>query len=78
ARRDAVQPAFDALLGVTDQVFPIELTDVERAKAGVQARNQLSARDAIHVAIMQRHGIARILTFDSAFDAVPGIKRINA
>ena len=78
ARRDAVQPAFDALLGVTDQVFPIELTDVERAKAGVQARNQLSAREAIHVAIMQRHGIARILTFDSAFDAVPGIKRINA
>jgi len=27
---------------------------------------------------MQRHGIARILTFDSAFDAVPGIKRITA
>jgi len=30
-RRDAIQPAFDALLGVVDEVISIELADVERA-----------------------------------------------
>ena len=31
-RRDAVQPAFDAVLGVVDEVFPVAVADVERAK----------------------------------------------
>lgn len=33
ARREAIQPAFDALLGVVDDVFAIELADAELAKA---------------------------------------------
>ena len=32
-RRDAVQPAFDAVLGVVDDVLPITRQDAERAKA---------------------------------------------
>lgn len=35
--------------------------------------SRLTARDAIHVAIMQRHGIARIMTFDDDFTELPGI-----
>lgn len=31
-RYDAIQPAFDALLGVVDQILPIDLPAVERAK----------------------------------------------
>lgn len=31
-RRDAIQPAFDALLSLVDQVFSVELVVVERAK----------------------------------------------
>lgn len=75
-RRDAIQPAFDALLGVVDEVFPIEPRDVARAKALVLERQALPARDAIHVAIMERHDIGRILTFDRGFDGVPGIRRM--
>ena len=30
-RRDAIQPAFDAVLGVVDEVFPVKLDDVLRA-----------------------------------------------
>jgi len=41
----------------------------------VLARTGLAARDALHVAVMQHHGIAEILTFDRGFDAVPGIRR---
>lgn len=75
-RRDAIQPAFDALLGVVDEVFPIELADVERAKTIVQGQRR-SARDAIHLATMERQGVSRIMTFDTGFDSYPGVSRIR-
>lgn len=75
-RRDAMQPAFDALLGVVDEVFPIDLADVERAKTVVYGVPELSARDAIHVATMRRHGVTRVLTFDAGFEQVPGLARV--
>jgi predicted nucleic acid-binding protein len=76
ARRDAIQPAFDALLAVVDDVFPIEETDVLLAKDIVATRPALSARDAIHLAVMQRNGVDRIFSFDRGFDAMTGIERL--
>jgi predicted nucleic acid-binding protein len=75
-RRDAIQPAFDALLGVADEVFPITRGDVERAKELLLGHPELSARDALHVAAMQRHDVARVLSFDAGFDGIPGIARV--
>jgi predicted nucleic acid-binding protein len=77
-RRDAIQPAFDALLGVVDEVLPVDRRILERAKTIVLERAALSARDALHVAIMQAHQIPKILSFDGGFDSVPGITRITA
>lgn len=42
-----------------------------------EAIGPFSARDAIHVAVMQGRDIGRILTFDTAFDGVPGIARVT-
>ena len=75
-RRDAIQPAFDALMGVVDQVLPIDQAAAERAKEIVLARRGLSARDALHAAVMHQHGIERILSFDSGFDGLPGVTRV--
>lgn len=77
ARRDAIQPAFDALLGVVEEVFPLEHDDVERAKSIVLGVGRFSARDAIHLAVMVRHGIDRIISFDRGFDEFPGVVRIG-
>jgi predicted nucleic acid-binding protein len=77
-RRAAIQPAFDAMLGVVDDVLPVDRVVVERAKAIVQGRQAFSARDAIHLAVMERHDITRILSFDTGFDGVPGIERLTA
>ncbi len=77
-RREAIQPAFDAMLGVTDEVLPIDIDVVQRARAIVLERPQLSARDAVHVAVMQAHGIERILSFNTGFDHLPGIRRLAA
>jgi uncharacterized protein len=76
-RREAIQPAFDALLGITDEVFPVDQPAVERAKEIVLQYQRLSARDAVHIAIAQQYGIAEILSFDTGLDSMPGIHRIS-
>jgi len=74
-RREAIQPAFSALLRIVDEVFPIDRKAAERAK-DIVLGYQLSARDAVHLAVMELNGIDRILTFDAGFDAFPGITRL--
>lgn len=76
-RPDAIQPAFDALLGVVDDVFSVDRAAVERAKQIVLGHKSLSARDAVHLATMQIHGVKRILSFDRGFDGFPGINRLS-
>jgi uncharacterized protein len=75
-RRDAIQPAFDALIGIVDQVLAVDRSIAERAKQIVLGYRQLSARDAVHIAVMEHHGIEQIMTFDSGFDGFPGITRL--
>jgi predicted nucleic acid-binding protein len=76
-RREHIDPAFDALLAIVDIVYPIERADVDRARRILRTSPTLSARDAVHVAVMQGRDIDRILSFDSGFDGIPGIVRIS-
>ena len=76
-RRDAIQPAFDALLGVVDEVLSVDGGAVERAKQIVLGYRQISARDAVHLSVMEQNGIQQILSFDSGLDAFPGITRLS-
>ena len=75
-RRDAIAPAFDVLLDVVDEVVAVEEDDVVRAKDLLLGTKALSSRDAVHVAVMARQGISRIMSFDAGFDRVPGMTRI--
>jgi len=75
-RREAIQPAFSVLFRIVDEVFPVDRKTAARAKDIVLGYHQLSARDAVHLAVMELNGIARILTFDSGFDDFPGITRL--
>ncbi len=75
SRPEAIQPAFDVLLAVVDEAFPIELADTVAAKDVVLGTTRISARDALHVAVMRRREIRTIMSFDRGFDDVPGIVR---
>ena len=75
-RRDAIQPCFEVLLEVVDEVLPVNLEIVEGARDIVIGHPDLTARDAVHLAIMRVHGIEQILTFDRHFDGLPGIVRL--
>lgn len=76
-RRDAIQPAFDALLNVVEEVFPVDVEDVQRAKSIMLGSAALSARDALHLAVMARHRVGRIMSFDAGFDTHPGVVRLS-
>jgi predicted nucleic acid-binding protein len=75
--REAIQPCLDVLLGVVDEVLPIDAGAVERAKTIVFGHPRLSARTALHLAVMERHGVDRVMSFDTGFDAFPGIQRVR-
>jgi len=75
-KREAIGPALQVTLDIADDVFPIEHRDVMCAAEIAQNPAQLSARDALHIAIMERHGVRSIFSFDADFDRWPGLKRV--
>ena len=76
-RRDAIQPALDVLLGIVDNVLDVTLADGLRARDIVLGGNRLSARDALHIAVMERAGLSEVMSFDTDFDRWPSLHRLE-
>ena len=76
-RREAIGPALHVTLDIVDEVLPIGKSEVLRAGEIAQNRALMTARDAVHIAVMERHGIRSILSFDGDFDRWPGLQRIH-
>lgn len=76
-RLTAVDAAFESLDTVVDEVLTFGTSEVRAARALAGAITTLSARDALHVAVMRKAGVERIISFDRGFDACPGIERLE-
>ncbi len=76
-KREAIGAALRAILAAADEVFAIEKRDALRAAEIVRQQSAMSARDALHIAIMERYRIPSILSFDADFDGWPGLRRIS-
>ena len=61
---------------MVDEIFPVDADTVLAASRMLERTPGLSARDALHVAIMRRNGIDDVLTFDTGFEAITGLRRI--
>lgn len=77
ARREAIKPAYEVLLGIVDEVFAIDLLDLQRARDILIGTKDLSARDSLHAAVMERHGVGQIMSFDGGYDELTTITRIS-
>jgi uncharacterized protein len=77
SRREAIGPAFEVTLDMVDEVIPIGKGEVLRAAEIAQHPALMSARDAVHIAVMERHAIRSILSFDADFDRWAGLQRIH-
>lgn len=75
-RIDAIQPAYDALLGLVDDIFSVSMADMVRAKELVLSYTGVSARDAVHAAVMKNNEVDEILTFDAGFDSFGFLRRL--
>ena len=73
-RPDAIVRAWETLHGLSERVLPVTFDDVTRARDLI-ALYRVSARDALHVAVMEAAGIEEVMTFDTGFDAVPTVRR---
>ncbi len=75
-RLDLAASVYDLFVQVCPEVLPVTLADTDRARKLLVAVRGISARDALHAAVMANHGIRTIATFDEGFGGVPGIARI--
>lgn len=72
-RRGAIEDAFAVLDALVASVFPISRDEVEVARQAAERQPELSARDCLHLAVMQTRDIRQALTFDRGFAARAGI-----
>ena len=73
-RRGAIDDAFRLLDETVIDVFPISRDDVEAARAIAHQQHALSARDCLHLAVMERRRVAVALTCHRRFALRPGIE----
>ena len=76
-RPDAIDAAFENLDAIVDDVLTFDMPEIRAARALIGSVDGLSARDALHVAVMRQAGANRILSFDGGFDACPGVDRLG-
>ncbi len=62
---------------VLQTVLPVEAVECMTMLDLLLAHQSIEPRDALHYAVMLRHGISHIITADTHFDSLPGITRID-
>lgn len=76
-RPDMIDPAFACLDGIADETLTFGMAEIRSTLAILESMDGLSARAALHVAVMRTAGVNRILSFDRGYDACPGIQRLS-
>jgi len=59
------------------RIEPIYERDVHEAARLADGYSDLSARDLLHAAVMNRLGVRQIVSTDNDFDNLPGIERLD-
>ena len=66
---------FETLLrGRIEPTFP---EDVSQAARMADGSRQSSARDLVHASVMLRYGTDLVITTDTDFDSIPGVRRLD-
>ncbi len=76
-RTDLAREVYDLFVAVCPVILDVTLADTDAARDLLLTVPGISARDAVHAAVMRNHGIGGIATFDKGFDRIPGVRRIS-
>ena len=76
-RLDVAAAVYDLFVQLCPVVLPVTLADTDRAKSLLIDTRNVSARNAVHAAVMLNNDVPEVATFDEAFDRIPGITRVR-
>ena len=76
-RIELAREVYDLFVAICPNIFAVTLADTNRARDLLTERRGVSARDAVHAAVMLNHGVEWIATFDAGFDRVMGVRRFE-
>lgn len=76
-RPDDAATVLQATRDLCVEVYAVTEADTVRALELLGENSGLSPRDAIHAAVAERNGVDRILTTDTDFDRLPGLRRLE-
>ena len=67
----------ERLLNIFSEIIPITATEITAAMRLMSAIRDLTARDAIHAAVVFEHNLEGIVSSDGDFDRIPGLRRYD-
>lgn len=76
-RLDLAERVYDYFVALVPEVFDVTLADTDLAKGVLVTTAGVSARDAMHAAVMMNREIEVIATFDRGFDRMGSIRRLE-
>ena len=76
-RPDLARKVHDLFVAICPVVFDLTLADTDYARELLLSAKGVTAREAVHAAVMTNRKIERIASFDRGFIEVPGIKRYD-
>jgi uncharacterized protein len=69
--------AYDQFRRLAPHTYAVQIDDIDRARSLAEKYKGATARDLLHVAVMERHGVKRIATYDEDFDAFEEVERVD-
>jgi predicted nucleic acid-binding protein len=76
-RLDLAGEVYDLFVEICPVVLDVTHADTDRARDLLLELDGISARDAVHAAVMENHQVELIASFDEGFDGVPGLRRLE-
>ena len=76
-RPEIAQEVYRAVRTICLEIYPVGLDDMDRAVVLLRKSPALNTRDAIHAATMLDRGVKSVLSTDTHFDLIPGIRRVS-
>ena len=76
-KRDLARAVYDTFVQICPIVLGVTLAETDLALNLLGEVDGVSARDAIHAAVMIKNDLEWIASFDKGFDGVPGVRRLE-
>lgn len=76
-RPEDARTVYDAVTDICEEILPVTERQTARALELLVRHPGLPARDALHVATMEAHGVERLLSADRHFDQVDTVIRVD-